>query len=177
MKKFISAVVIVNIISVFVSCKSKMFNDNLEIYGYMVGDTLTEEFNIIKTFGPYYKLAKYIYDSSFAVYTIGNHISSMHLLIKDKDFENIIKRIKNNLGQSTNHYTGDTIFGIKLKHKVEFYYWYDPLTQNKYSTIKNLDKNNVNNLEITNNSIVESLKMKFIENYNGDDIDIKIMDF
>ena len=176
MQKF-TIIQLIILIALLISCKPQVLNDKLKIYGYSIGDTLTGDFNVIKRYGPYFSDAKYSDDSALIVYLIGNHISSFHLSLINKEFDNYVKLIQNGMNQSPIHYIGDSLHGVKLIHKIEHFYWYDSITFNEYSLIRNLDSMNLCNLSISNDSIRESLCIRFIDDYNIKEEKIEFMVF
>lgn len=68
------------------------------------------------------------------------------------------------------------IYGIKLNHNAEFFYWYDSITYNEYSAYINFDLKKKGDITIKNDSISENLKRQLIDDYDKAEEEIKFME-
>ena len=158
-----------------ISCRQELDFNNTELYSYSIGDTLTSDFEITRNLGPYLSTAKYSKDSLLEVYTIGRHISYFHISLTGNEYKGAIDRYKVILGEPIKHYIKDTIHGVRLSHQIEHYSWYDKLDFTKYEVYQTLDSLRNGFVTISNDSIFESLKSKFIPNYNEIEEEIEFM--
>ena len=157
------------------SCKEYKINDKLKVYGYSLGDSITDEFTITKEYGQYFSSAKYNKDTLFEIYTVGNQISLYYLTLQEKDFLKAISTIRKNLGEPTNHYIGDTISGVKLKHSIEYFLWYDTLTKNSIKATLWIDDKRKGQIIFENEEMKIGLMKKFIPDFGKDDEEVKIV--
>jgi hypothetical protein len=160
-----------------ISCKNELINERFEVVGYSIGDSISNDFIIEKEYGINFKSLIYRKDTLIKVSTIGNHISYFHIKQPEKNYNSTIEEINKTFGQPVKNYVGDTIYGVKLNHKVEYNLWFDTLTFNQIQTTIKVKNSKFYNIEITNDSIVERLKRKFITDYGKEDKPIEIVEF
>ena len=176
MKTLRFAILTAFVILIF-SCKNNLSYKDCEIYGYVIGDSLLNNFSIEKEYGIVFKEVKLKKDSLIRASTIANHIYYFHIKQPVENYYKTIEKIKKAYGKPFVTYIGDTIHGIKLKNRIEYYLWHDSLTNNKIEIMKELKNAKFYNIEITNDSIVEKLSMKYIDGYEKKDDPIEIMVF
>jgi hypothetical protein len=160
-----------------ISCKNELINERFEVVGYSIGDSISNDFTIEKEYGLNFKSLIYRKDTLIKVSTIGNHISYFHIKQPEKSYNSTIEEINKTFGQPVKNYVGDTIYGIKLNHRIEYNLWFDTLTFNQIQTTIKVKNSKFYNIEITNDSIVERLKRKFIKDYGKEDKPIEIVEF
>ncbi|MGE0090628.1 MAG: hypothetical protein AB7S50_14240 [Bacteroidales bacterium] len=159
------------------SCIEDRINEKLEIYGYSIGDTITDEFKITDQHGEFYSFAVYRKDTLVEISTIKNHINYFSLSLQEKEFKGTIKKIEGILGKSNVYYIGDTIRNIKLNHLIEYYLWYDSISNNSIEAYVNINNPSQNTFSLFNDTISESLKKRFIPDYGKPVKPIEIAEF
>jgi len=161
------------LIILITSCKNELINERFEVVGYSIGDSISKEFKIDKEYGINFKSLIYIKDTLIKVSTIGNHISYFHIKQPERNYNSTIEKINRTFGLPIQNYIGDTLYGVKLNHRVEYYLWIDSETKNKIETV--VKENNANFFEIhlTNDSIVEFIKKRYLNEYNDAEVLIK----
>jgi hypothetical protein len=159
------------------SCHEHKINGSLEIYGYSIGDSITSEFQIEKRFGDNFSRGIYIKDTLVKIYAIRNHINSISLELKASEFHENIARIESILGKPVMFYIGDTIYGVKLNHSIEYMLWRDSTTNISVEAYSNTNNPNTNLIRFYNDSISQSLKNKFILENNIEERIYKFKDW
>jgi hypothetical protein len=160
-----------------ISCKNELINERFDVVGYSIGDSISNDFIVEKEYGVNFKSLIYRKDTLIKISTIGNHISYFHIKQPEKNYYSTIEEINKTFGQPVKNYVGDTIYGVKLNHRIEYKLWFDPLTFNQIQTTIKVKNSNFYNIEITNDSIVERLKRKYIKDYGKKDEPIEIVEF
>ena len=117
MKKHITKILgILLTFTLIIPCKSQLLDDNLNVYGYALGDTLTNEFDITERYGEYFEIAEYINDRRVNVSTIKSHITYFTItLTSKKQFTEVKQKLEDHFNSKLIHLTGETKTGVKLK--------------------------------------------------------------
>lgn|GEM_PF-3515308 len=176
---FMKTRILIFLICIFaISCRQNNDFKYSELHGYFIGDSLTSDFEITRSYGPYFNTAKHVNDSLFEVSTVSRHITHFHISVTENKYKETIRRYKLLLGEPIQHYIGDTIHTVKLNHQIEHYTWIDKLNYTKYEVFQSLDSIKNGFITISNDSITESLYNKFIPNYNEveEEIEIEIVE-
>jgi hypothetical protein len=170
-------VILTLLIILNISCKNELINERFEVFGYSIGDSISNDFIIEKEYGLNFKSLIYKKDTLIKVSTIGNHISYFHIKQPEKSYYSTIEKINKTFGRPVINYVGDTIYGVKLNHRIEYNLWFDTLTFNQIQTTIKIKNSKFYNIEITNDSIVEILKKKYIKDYEKKDEPFEILEF
>ena len=158
-------IIIYSTILIFVfSCKNNLINKDLEIKGYSIGDSISSDFQITHESGESFKFVKFKNDTMIKASSIGNHISSFHINQPIDSYEQTLKKISQIFGEPKLSYVGDTIYGIKLNAFIEYNMWANKSTKYSVKTIKELGQDEFYIIQITNDSINDLLKTKYIKN-------------
>lgn len=108
------------------------------------------------------------------VFKRSKHISSFHINQPINNYEQTLKKISKIFGKPKLSYVGDTISGIKLNAFIEYNIWTNKSTKYSVRTIKELDQVKFYKIQITNDSIKDVLKIKYIKD---DEKPIKFHEF
>lgn len=146
---------IIGIILTFLlyACLSTEKEDRLEIYGYALGDTLTNEFEIVKVQDFPFSRAILIKDKRVEVSLVNNNITAIH-------FENLIQKeqidlkemISKEMESDPEYYNGETPFNVKITGEV--FYWHDNVKGTEVLLGKDIE---LGHLAIYNHKISDSL--------------------
>lgn len=158
------------------SCIENRINENLEIYGYSIGDTITEEFKITHKYGEYFSDAIFKKDTLVEIYTIGKQINTFTLNLSETEFNETIKRVEFILGKPIVYYIGDTIRKIKLNHSIEYFLWNDSITNKSIEAYLNMNYSRKGYVRFSNDSISEILLRKHILDYDVIDKPVEIVE-
>jgi len=174
MKKSVLRILPLILLLLISSCQKQLFDKELEINGYNIGDTLTNDFKVIKEYGTYFKEAELKKDKRISVTTFNQHIIGIYFSpISESEYRLIKEKIEKKLKKKAVHYIGQTHDGVKVR--AEEFYWQDSITMNQFSIGVNNRPDSIYSLSIHNERISDSLSSLVIENF-GEDEEIEIME-
>lgn len=163
------------VVSTFLSCKSRIIDNKLKVYGICLGDSLTNDFKLIDQYGENLGRAICIKDPRLKAFTINSHVYNIHISrLTEQEMNEIKSKIENSIGKKHDHYIGTTHEGIKIIG--EEYFLSDLQTKNEYSIGVNTGKDSIYSFSINNETIVDSLSRLFIKDYNSDEIEFSIIE-
>lgn len=156
------------------ACVSSKQKDGLKIYGYEIGDTLTNEFEITKVQDYPFRRAKFIEDRRFEVSLIDKYISAItfeELTQKEHDYYK--KMISGAMKFEPEYFNGVSPYDVKIEG--EIFYWNNTKTGISVKLGRNPKKDTVlSYLSIYNHNFSDSLLNVFVPNI--DTVDYEIMD-
>ncbi|MFZ7133391.1 MAG: hypothetical protein ACOWWR_13645 [Eubacteriales bacterium] len=156
---------IVLTITCILSCKSRLLTSDLTIYGYSLGDSLSNDYEITDRYGEYFEIAELINDKRVNVSTIKEHITYFTItLTSEKQFEKVKKQLENHFNSNLVHLIGETKYGVKLDG--EEFFIIDSLSKTEYSLLRNF-KSNTCSFSIYNEEISDSISIKFIPDFEN----------
>lgn len=155
----------------FISCRTDLHNDRINIYSYSVGDTITGEFEVKDTMDLSLKLAEYKPDNRFKVTVVNNHIYKMWFSKLNKtEHKNNIKNISSVLNIQPEYLKGHTLEGVKINGEV--FYWKDSLSGDLITLARDTGAVNVFSiLTVNNEEILRELTEEYIP--KNDSVDFK----
>jgi hypothetical protein len=157
---------------VFSSCNSRIVDQDLNVFGYKLGDSISSDFRIIESFGEYYNHYEMINESRFMASTIRNRIDGIYLSkLTYSEFQDIKNVIEEKLGFEPIHNKGETHTGLKIIG--EEYYWNDSITEMEYSigVSEKMDSNY--SFSIINRLIIDSLSVSIkVMEIDGEEIEV-----
>lgn len=159
-----------------VSCKQ--YDDSrLNIYGYAISDSLSNDFALIDT-GSFHSSARaqYIDDSRYEVATINNIIYSMTFSSVSKDeYLSIKKRIAELIASPPIHSRGITRSGVKIVGDELF--WFDSVSADEIVIGIDYRKDSSYFVWIHNSILQDSLLWLYVPNYDTTDIELELIQF
>jgi hypothetical protein len=150
------------IVFLFLSCTSKTQKRNFEIYGFTLGDTLTNEFKVIKEQDYPFSRAELIRDRRVEVSLIDKYITAITFdNLAKKEYVDLKKIISVQTKLEPNYYEGVTPYNVKIKGDV--FYWHDTITGVEVLLSRNFQADtSFNHLSVYNQKLSDSLLKKFI---------------
>lgn len=157
-----------------ISCESTSEVEKIEIYGYSVGDTLTDEFRITKVFDFPFRYAVLIKDRRVEVSVINKNISGIRMdSITPKEHIAFIKMFSNMMNSAPKYYRGNTPYNLRVEG--EGYFWKDKIGGTEIYLCRDTKKDTlISYLSIININVSDSLKNIYMPNI--DTIDYEITD-
>ena len=141
----------------FSACNNDESNCRYKVYGYYIGDTIDNNFEITKIQDYPWSRAIYKKDERLEVWLIYNHISSLSLRnisASEKPFS--VSFITNEICNNYKHQINETEGGLPING--ETFYWYDSVHYDKVSLHKFWKQDTLFfNLTMSNDSISRKL--------------------
>ena len=146
------------------SCTPRQINNQLEIFGYNLGDTINNDFLELEKYGEHFGLAAFRQDKRFVVRTMENHLFEIWAKnLTDKEFNKIKNTLTRKLKQEPEHFIGKTHYGLDVKG--EEFYWKDTITHYEYSLRNNHRNDSIYSMTIENAFIRDSIGNALIKDY------------
>jgi len=115
------------ICSFLIGCTTNPKPGEMKIYGYSIGDTLSDEFEIIKEQDYPFSRAILINDNRYEVSLIDKYISTIHISELDqKEYLDFKKKVTKMIGINPEFYDSNTPYDVKIQG--DMFYWNDTTT-------------------------------------------------
>lgn len=140
-----------------VSCTLSKEKSTIEIYGYKLGDTLTNEFKVTKVQDFPFSRAVLIKDERVEISLINNNITSITFEeLTQKEHDSIKKMVSEKMKSEPKYYKGETPYNVKIEG--EIFYWKDTIIGTEVSLGRNPKKDTVfSYLSVHNHILSDSL--------------------
>lgn len=145
------------VLTVLFSCSCVYQGQEISVYGYEIGDSLTNEFTLLDSSRSIYHRAIYIDDNRFEIALIDKYIYMMNFSgLDSKERAHYEKLISDDLKTKPEFFTGENQFNLKIEG--EPLYWIDNKTKTEYMLTSDLKpKTSGYSLFIMNKELSDSL--------------------
>lgn len=152
--RFITGLII---FSFLIGCSPNVEPGEIEIYGYRIGDTLSDKFEVVMVQDYPFSRAVLIDDNRYEVSLIDNFITTIHLSkLNKKEYLEFKKEVIKMIGFTPEFYDKDTPYDVKING--DMFYWNDTITGTEVILGRSTkEKDAMNYLSVYNRRISDSL--------------------
>jgi hypothetical protein len=152
--RFITGIIICFFLN---GCSTNVEPGEIKIYGYSIGDTLSDKFEVVMRQDYPFSRAVLIDDNRYEVSLIDDFISAIHLSkLSEKEYQEYKKKVIKMIGFDPEFYDKDTPYGVKING--DMFYWNDKLTGNEVVLGRSSnEKDSVSYLSVYNRNISDYL--------------------
>jgi len=119
-------------LTILLSCSRGYQDQEINIYGYMIGDTLTSEFTLEDSSKSIYQSAIFKDDNRFEIALIDKYIYMMNFSdLNSKEHAYYKKLISDKLKTKPEYFSGENQFNLKVEEG-GLLYWIDTETKTEY---------------------------------------------
>lgn len=164
------------IITLLFACAASGTSDQLEIYGYKLGDTLTNEFEITKVQDFPFSRAILIKDKRVEVSLVNNHIIGItYEKLYPKEHADLENMITEAMSFAPKYYNGTTPFNVKVEGEV--FYWHDTINGTEVLLGRNPQNDTVlSTLSIYNQKAFDSLINLYVPDFDTINYEVTYME-